>query len=154
MSKITPFIWIDNNLDEAVDYYTSIFKNSKVKTQDNYGDSVPVAEFELEGQEFYAMQGGPQQWKFNESISFFVSCKDQDEVDYYWNKLTANGGEESMCGWLKDKYGLSWQIVPERLKELMTDKDPAVAEATMQAMMKMRKIIVKDLEEAVESISA
>lgn len=146
MQKITPFLWFEDNLKEAVEFYTSVFKDSKVI---NMSDSTPVpsATFELNGQQFMAMQAGPQ-FKFNEAVSFYVDCKDQAEVDYYWNALTANGGQESMCGWLKDKYGLSWQIIPKQLMQLMSDKDQQKAQRVMQAMLKMRKIIVADLEKA------
>jgi predicted 3-demethylubiquinone-9 3-methyltransferase (glyoxalase superfamily) len=150
MKKITPFLWFDTQAEDAMNLYTSIFKNSKVlgvsRGPDGKAQSV---NFELEGQEFTGFNAGPE-FKFNESISFFVDCKDQAEVDYLWNKLTADGGEESQCGWLKDKFGLSWQIVPSALSQYLGDPDPAKAQRVMQAMLKMRKIIVADLDRAYE----
>ena len=151
MNKITPFLWFDNNLEEAVNFYISVFKNAKILNIDKMPDGkYMVATFELEGQRFSAINGGPV-FKFNEAISMSVDCKDQEEVDYFWNKLTADGGAESQCGWLKDKYGMSWQIVPRRLIELMGDKDPAKAKRVMDEMLKMKKIIVKDLEGAADN---
>ena len=154
--KITPFLWFDNNAEEAVTFYTSIFKNSKIGdvvrwTEGGQGPvgSVLTADFILDGQHFTALNGGPQ-FKFNESISFVVDCGEQDEVDYYWNKLV-EGGEESMCGWLKDKFGLSWQIVPRILIKYLQDKDKVKAGKVMQAMLKMRKIDVAKLKAAYES---
>jgi predicted 3-demethylubiquinone-9 3-methyltransferase (glyoxalase superfamily) len=152
--KITPFLWFDSEAEDAAKLYTSIFPNSKIKTIARYGKSGPGPEgsvmtvgFELEGQEFTAINAGPQ-FKFNESVSFVIDCKSQEEVDMYWNKLTANGGEESMCGWLKDKFGLSWQVTPTRLIELITDKDAKKSQRAMEAMMKMKKIIIADIEKA------
>lgn len=144
-NKITPFLWFDGQAEEAARFYTSIFPNSKIEKIMRNGDTVMVVDFSLEGQKFTALNGGPQ-FKFNESISFVVSCDTQEEVDYFWEKLTADGGEESMCSWLKDKFGLSWQIVPEALPRLLSDPDPAVAQTAMAAMMKMRKIIIADLQ--------
>ena len=144
MKKVTPFLWFDTQAEEAMNFYVSIFKNSKV-----LGASPVSVNFELEGQEFIAFNAGPE-FKFNESISMFVNCADQAEVDYFWNKLIADGGEESRCGWLKDKYGLSWQIVPKQLGELMGDPDPEKSQRVMQAMLKMNKIIVADLKRAYE----
>lgn len=148
MKKITPFLWFDTQAEEAMNFYVSIFKNSKVLsvTPGPNGIAQSVT-FELEGQEFMALNAGPQ-FKFNESISFFVDCKTQEEVDELWEKLTADGGEESMCGWLKDKYGLSWQIIPAVLGELLSDKDPNKANRVMQAMLKMQKIDIAGLERA------
>ena len=148
MKKITPFLWFDTQAEEAMNFYVSVFKNSKVLgvTPGPNGIAQSVT-FELEGQEFIGLNAGPQ-FKFNESISFLVDCKTQEEVDYLWGKLTADGGEESMCGWLKDKYGLSWQIIPSALGELMGDPDPAKAQRVVQAMLKMQKIIIADLEKA------
>src|SRR5688572_2238859 len=145
MQKISPFLWFDTQAEEAVELYTSIFKNSKIlsKTPGPEGSFTSVT-FELEGVEFIALNAGPE-FTFNEAISFFVKCKDQQEVDYYWEKLTANGGEESQCGWLKDKYGVSWQIIPDALGELLSDPDPEKSSYAMRAMLKMRKIIVNDL---------
>lgn len=153
MNKITPFLWFNDKAEEAVNFYTSIFKNSKIITINKYPDSVPgmggkvlTAVFELEGQRFMALDGGPQ-YKFSEAISLLVDCESQEEVDELWTKLT-EGGEESQCGWLKDKYGLSWQIIPKQLGTLMSDPNPVKAKNVMEAMLKMRKIIIKDLEEA------
>ncbi len=148
MKKITPFLWFDTQAEEAMNLYTSVFKNSKVlgvsRGPDGKAQSV---NFELEGQELIGFNAGPE-FKFNESISFFVDCKDQAEVDHYWNALTADGGEESQCGWLKDKFGLSWQIVPAALSQYLSDPDPAKAQRVMQAMLKMRKIVVAELDQA------
>ena len=148
MKKITPFLWFDTQAEEAMKFYVSLFKNSKifdvVRKADGTASSV---NFELEGQEFIGFNAGPE-FKFNEAISMFVNCETQEEVDYYWNKLTADGGEESMCGWLKDKFGLSWQIVPKQLGELMSDPDPEKAQRVTQAMLKMKKIIIADLQNA------
>jgi predicted 3-demethylubiquinone-9 3-methyltransferase (glyoxalase superfamily) len=154
MSKITPFLWFDNQAEEAAKFYTSVFKNSKMGTIARYGDagpgpkgSVMTASFRIEEQEFVALNGGPH-FKFTEAISFVVNCESQEEVDYYWKELTAGGGQESQCGWLKDKYGLSWQIVPTILSKLLQDKDAKKAQRVMQEMMKMKKIIVADLQKA------
>ena len=138
--KITTFLWFDGKAKEAAEFYCSIFKNSRVLSANPM-----IVTFELEGQKFIALNGGPQ-FKFNEAVSLFVDCETQEEVDKLWNTLTSNGGEESMCGWLKDKYGLSWQIIPKVLMELMNDKDQAKSQRVMQAMLKMRRIIVKDLQ--------
>ena len=148
MKKITPFLWFDNQAEEAMNFYVSIFKNSKVLsvTPGPNGIAQSVT-FRLEDQEFMALNAGPQ-YKFTEAISFFVECKTQEEVDELWEKLTADGGEESMCGWLKDKYGLSWQIIPSALGELLGDEDPEKANRVVQAMLKMQKIVVKDLKKA------
>ncbi|MBN1453681.1 MAG: VOC family protein [Anaerolineales bacterium] len=148
MKRITPFLWFDNQAEEAMNFYVSIFKNSKVLgvTPGPNGIAQSVT-FELEGQEFMALNAGPQ-FKFNESVSFYVDCEDQAEVDYFWDALTADDGEESMCGWLKDKYGLSWQIIPRQLGELMGDPDPEKSKRVMDAMLKMQKIIVADLQKA------
>jgi predicted 3-demethylubiquinone-9 3-methyltransferase (glyoxalase superfamily) len=157
MQKITPFLWFDNNAEEAAQFYTSIFKNSKILHVSRYGDagpgpkgSVMVVNFQLAGQEFTALNGGPQ-FKFSEAFSFVVNCENQQEVDEYWRKLTTNGGQESMCGWLKDKFGFSWQIVPTALARLMRDKDPQRANRVMQALLKMRKLDIATLEQAAEA---
>lgn len=149
MKKITPFLWFDTQAEEAMNYYVSIFKNSKVLSVQRQGPDGPVftVNFELDGQEFMGLNAGPR-FKFNESISFFVSCENQAEVDEYWNKLISDGGEESMCGWCKDKFGLWWQIIPRQLGELMGDPDPEKSQRVMQAMLQMQKIIVSDLERA------
>ena len=149
MKKITPFLWFDTQAEEAMNYYVSIFKNSKVLNVQRQGSDGPVltVTFELDGQQFMGLNAGPR-FKFNESISFFVNCENQAEVDEYWNKLIADGGEESMCGWCKDKFGLWWQIIPRQLGELMGDPDPEKSQRVMQAMLQMQKIIVADLENA------
>ncbi|MDQ3005326.1 MAG: VOC family protein [Chloroflexota bacterium] len=149
MKKITPFLWFDTQAEEAMNYYVTIFKNSKVLEVQRQGPDGPVfsVSFELDGQEFIGLNAGPR-FKFNESISFFVNCENQKEVDEYWNKLIADGGEESMCGWCKDKFGLWWQIIPKQLGELMGDPDPEKSQRAMQAMLKMQKIIVADLQKA------
>ena len=148
MKKITPFLWFDTQAEEAMKFYVSIFKNSKVLSVSPGPNGIASSvNFELEGQEFVGFNAGPE-FKFNEAISMFVNCQTQDEVDELWNKLTANGGEESRCGWLKDKYGLSWQIVPSALGELMGDPDPAKSQRVLQAMLKMNKIIIADLKRA------
>jgi predicted 3-demethylubiquinone-9 3-methyltransferase (glyoxalase superfamily) len=156
IQKITPFLWFDNQAEEAVKFYTSIFKNSKIGDVARYGEdgpgpkgSVMTISFQLDGQEFIALNGGPV-FSFNSAISFMVHCKSQQEVDMYWEKLT-EGGEEVQCGWLTDKYGLSWQIVPEVLPELMADKDPEKARRVTQALMKMKKIDIEELQRARES---
>jgi predicted 3-demethylubiquinone-9 3-methyltransferase (glyoxalase superfamily) len=154
MQKITPFLWFDNNAEEALNFYTSIFKNSKISDVSRYGEGGPgqagtvmTATLELEGQKIMILNGGPE-FKFNESFSLFVSCKGQAEVDELWEKLTADGGSESQCGWLKDKFGLSWQIIPTALGELMGSPDREKAGRVMQAMFKMQKIDIKTLQEA------
>jgi len=154
MQKITPYLWFDGQAEEAVNFYTSIFKNSKVLNVSRYAEggpgpagSVMTATFELNGQEFMALNGGPQ-YKFTEAISFLVNCKDQKEVDELWSKLTEGSGEEGPCGWLKDKFGVSWQIIPTALGELMSDPDPEKAGRVVQAMLKMKKIDVSTLQRA------
>lgn len=157
MQKITPFLWFDGNGEEAINFYTSIFKDAATVHISRYGKGAPGAEgtmmsgtFRLAGQEFMALNGGPI-FQFTPAISFFVKCADQAEVDYYWNSLLAGGGEESRCGWLKDKYGLSWQIIPNRLGELLGDKDPARAQRAMMAMLGMSKIDVAALDAAADN---
>jgi predicted 3-demethylubiquinone-9 3-methyltransferase (glyoxalase superfamily) len=155
--KITPMLWFDNQAEEAMNFYTSVFKDSEVLEVSRYGEggpglagSVMVASFKLNGSQFTALNGGPH-FKFTEAISFVIDCGDQDEVDYYWNALTADGGEESQCGWLKDKFGLSWQVTPRILSELLGDKNPAKAGAAMQAMLQMKKIEIPKLKEAFDN---
>jgi len=140
MQKITPFLWFNDNAEEAMNFYVSIFKNSKVGRVTRYGEAGPEpkgtvmsATFQLEGQEFFALNGGPQ-FKFTEAISFFVNCETQEEVDELWEKLS-EGGRKDMCGWLKDKFGLSWQIIPTVLGQMLGDKDPAKSQRVMQAML-------------------
>lgn len=156
MQKITPFLWFDNNAEEAINLYTSIFKNSKITSMTRYGDGGPgpkgtvmTATFQLEGQEFTALNGGPH-FKFTEAISLYVKCNTQEEIDELWEKLIANGGQAQQCGWLKDKFGLSWQIIPPILGELLGDKDPEKAKRVMAAMMKMVKIDIVSLKKAYE----
>ena len=155
ISRITPLLWFDSNAEEAATFYTSVFKNSKVLNVSRYGDagpgpkgSVMTIEFELDGQRFVALNGRPH-FKFTEAISFVVNCEAQEEVDHYWNKLT-DGGQEVQCGWLKDQYGLSWQIVPRILVQLLQDKDAAKAQRVMQAMLQMKKIDIAGLKAAAE----
>jgi predicted 3-demethylubiquinone-9 3-methyltransferase (glyoxalase superfamily) len=147
MPKITPFLWFDNNAEEATNFYTSIFKDSEILSVNRVGGGqIVTTNFRLNGQEFIALNGGPH-FKLNEAFSIFVSVETQDEVDYYWNNLT-EGGEESQCGWLKDKFGLSWQIIPTTLMRLMNDPNPTKAQNVMQAMLKMQKIVIADLQKA------
>jgi len=153
MSEITPCLWFDTEGEDAAKFYTSVFPNSKILHVARYGSAGPRPEgtvmnvdFELNGQEFMALNGGPE-FTFSEAISFQVSCKTQDEVDTYWSRLS-EGGEEGPCGWLKDKYGVSWQIVPTALAELLTDPDPEKSQRVMSAMLKMKKIEIDKLERA------
>jgi len=153
LQKITPFLWFDDKAEEAANFYVSIFKNSKIGSVARYGDagpgpkgSVMTVSFQLEGQEFIALNGGPL-YTFSPAISFFVDCKTQQEVDELWDKLTAGGGEVE-CGWLRDKYGLSWQIIPAALFELMQDKDPVKSQRVFKAMLQMTKIDIEGLQRA------
>ena len=152
--KIIPFFWFDNQAEESANFYIDIFKNSRINNISRYGEagpgpkgSVMTVSFELEGQEFTALNGGPQ-FKFTEAISFYVKCKSQDEVDYFWERLT-EGGEEQPCGWLKDRFGVSWQIVPTVLVDMLDDPDPEKSKRVNEAMLKMKKIDIKVLEEAI-----
>jgi len=150
--RIAPFLWFNGNVEEALKFYTSVFKDSSIGSVSHldtgaYG-TVTVASFFLNGVEFMILDGGPQ-FKFNESISFYVKCETQDEVDHYWEELS-KGGEKSQCGWLKDKFGVSWQIVPNAMVTLMYDSDPEKSKRVMSAMMKMSKLIIADLEKAYE----
>src|SRR5262245_27640703 len=156
MKKITPFLWFDGKAEEAMNFYVSIFKNSRVGSVTRYGEagpgpkgSVMTATFNLDGQDFIALNGGPH-FKFTEAISFSVDCKTQEEIDQLWAKLS-EGGQKSRCGWLKDKYGLSWQIVPTVLIELLADKDTKKSKKVMEAMLKMDKLDIKTLKHAYES---
>ena len=158
MQKITPFLWFDNQAEEAANFYTSIFKNSKILGMSRYGEAGPgpagsamTVSFQLEGQEFTALNGGPE-FNFTEAISFYVNCETQAEVDELWDKLT-EGGQEVQCGWLKDKFGLSWQIIPTALSEYLSDPDPVKAQAAMKAMLQMKKIDIEGLKRAREEAS-
>jgi predicted 3-demethylubiquinone-9 3-methyltransferase (glyoxalase superfamily) len=154
MQKISPFLWFDNQAEEAARFYVSIFKNSKIGKVTYYGDTGPgpkgavmTVEFQLEGQDFVALNGGPQ-FKFTEAVSFTVNCSSQEEVDYSWEKLSADGGQTGPCGWLKDKFGLSWQVTPRVLVEMLQDQDPAKAQRVMSTMMEMEKIDIASLKRA------
>lgn len=159
-SPIAPCLWFDDDLEQAVDFYTSVFPDSEVHHVSRYGDAGPgepgtvmAAEWSVNGQRFKGINGGPQHAGFTETVSFAVDCADQAEVDRYWDALT-DGGEESMCGWLRDRFGLSWQIVPTRLYELLSDPDPTRAQAAVGAMLTMRRIVVADLEAAADAAGA
>jgi predicted 3-demethylubiquinone-9 3-methyltransferase (glyoxalase superfamily) len=154
MSNVAPCLWFDDRIEEAVNFYVGLFPNAKILSKSAYDDAGPlekgkvmVMTFELDGVEFMALNGGPQ-FKFTEAVSFLVKCDTQAEVDRYWNALIEDGGAESMCGWLKDRFGLSWQIIPNALGRLMGDKDKEKANRVMQAMLKMRKIDIAELERA------
>jgi predicted 3-demethylubiquinone-9 3-methyltransferase (glyoxalase superfamily) len=157
MQRITPCLWFDTEGEEAASFYTSVFKNSRIVDITHYGDAGPrpagtvmTVTFELDGQEFVALNGGPE-FKFNEAISFQVSCETQEEVDEFWNRLT-EGGEPGPCGWLKDKYGVSWQVVPAALSELLSDPDPERSQRAMKAMLGMSKIDIAALQQAAEQV--
>ena len=159
MQKITPFLWFDDKAEEAMNFYVSIFKNSKIERVTRCGDAGPgpkgtvlTATFQLDGQEFIALNGGPH-FKFTEAISLFVNCETQEEVDELWEKLS-EGGKKDRCGWLKDKYGLSWQIIPKALGKMMGDPDAQKSQAVMQAMLKMNKIVIDDLQKAYDGKAA
>jgi predicted 3-demethylubiquinone-9 3-methyltransferase (glyoxalase superfamily) len=159
MSIITPCLWFDTEGEDAAKLYTSVFPNSKITNVSHYGSAGPRPEgmvmtvgFELDGQKFVALNGGPN-YTFNEAISFQVSCKDQEEVDHYWSKL-AEGGAEGPCGWLKDKFGVSWQIVPTALPELLSNPDPETSQRVMEAMLQMKKIDIDELERAAAAVHA
>ncbi len=156
--KITPCLWFDTRAEEAANLYVSIFSNSRIVRIERFPEagqevhgqpagSVMVVAFSIEGQEFTALNGGPQ-FKFDEAISFQIPCEDQKEIDYFWSKLTADGGEEGPCGWLKDKFGLSWQVAPTRLHEMLSDPDPAKRDRAMTQMLKMKKLDIEPLERA------
>ncbi len=161
MQKITPFLWFNDQAEEAVKLYASVFKNSKIGAMIRYDEagakaagrpkgSVMTATFQIEGQDFTAINGGPV-FKFTEAVSFVVTCETQDEVDYYWTKLSEGGDEKAQqCGWLKDRFGLSWQIVPTALPRLLGDKDPKKSQRVMRAMLQMKKIVIADLQRARE----
>ena len=154
MQKITPFLWLDNQAEDAANFYVSLFKSAKIHNVSRYPEGAPgpagtamVVDFELEGQRIQILNGGPH-FKLSEAFSFSVICEDQAEVDKLWNAMTKDGGEESQCGWLKDKFGVSWQIVPKKLLELQSQKDAKKAAATTQAVLKMRKLDIAELERA------
>jgi predicted 3-demethylubiquinone-9 3-methyltransferase (glyoxalase superfamily) len=156
MPTIAPNLWFDTQAEEAARFYCSVFPNSRIRLVSYYGEAGPgpagtvlTVDFELDGQPFTAINGGPQ-FTFSEAISLLINCADQAEVDYYWDALRAGGGEESMCGWLKDRYGLSWQVVPEGMAEVMADPDPSRAERAMRAMLTMRKLDVAALRAAAD----
>jgi predicted 3-demethylubiquinone-9 3-methyltransferase (glyoxalase superfamily) len=160
MQKITPFLWFDNEAEEAANYYVSIFRNSKILSVARYNDagpgskgSVMLVKFQIEGQEFQALNGGPL-YHFTEAISLYVNCATQQEVDEIWDKIIAGGGKAIQCGWIKDKYGLCWQIIPTALAQCIGDKDPARAARAMQAMLKMQKIDIRALEDAANGVNA
>lgn len=155
MQKITPYLWFDNQAEEAANFYTRLFKNSKILGLTRYGEGMPLpagtvltVNFELDGQEFVALNGGPE-FKFTEAVSLFVNCETQEEVDTLWAKFT-DGGEESMCGWLKDKYGLSWQIIPSGLTDLVNGPDPEKSARAVQCMFTMHKIDLAEIRQAYE----
>lgn len=148
MQKITPFLWFDGYAEEAMDFYVSTFKEAKINSINKLPNGkVLTTSFSLFGQNFVGLNGGPN-FKFNEAVSFCINCSTQEEVDYYWNTLTADGGEESMCGWLKDKFGLSWQVVPEQLPQLLNSGTQEQSKRVMDAMLQMRKIDINQLEAA------
>jgi predicted 3-demethylubiquinone-9 3-methyltransferase (glyoxalase superfamily) len=157
--RITPSLWFDTEAEEAADFYTSIFKNSRIVDKAHYTEAGPreagtvmTVEWELDGQRFVGINGGPQ-FKFDEAVSFQIGCEDQDEVDYYWERLT-DGGEEGPCGWLKDRFGLSWQVVPTGMAELFNDPDKERANRAMKAMLQMKKIDVDELRRAADGVPA
>jgi predicted 3-demethylubiquinone-9 3-methyltransferase (glyoxalase superfamily) len=159
MQKITPFLWFDGKAEEAANYYVSIFKNARIGTTRSYGEAGPgpkgsamSVEFELDGQQFIGLNGGPQ-FAFTPAISFFVNCETQEEVDELWDKLSA-GGKKNRCGWLQDKFGLSWQIIPTALGKLMSDPDPEKSKRVMKAMLQMEKIDVNGLKQAYDNAKA
>jgi predicted 3-demethylubiquinone-9 3-methyltransferase (glyoxalase superfamily) len=158
--KIVPNLWFDTEAEEAADFYTSVFKNSRVVGKTHYTEGAPreagmvmTVEWELDGQRFVGINGGPE-FTFSEAVSLQITCEDQDEIDYFWERLTAEGGEEGPCGWLKDKFGLSWQVVPSGMEELFTDPDPKRAERAMQAMFGMRKLDIEALRRAADGVPA
>ena len=158
--KITPNLWFDGNAEEAAEFYCSVFENSRVLTSTPYTESSPgetgtvmTVEWEIEGTRFVGINGGPQ-FKFSEAVSFGISCADQAEIDHYWEKLTADGGEEGPCGWLKDRFGLSWQVIPDGMDEVFSDPDKSRADRAMAAMLKMKKIDVEELRRAADGVPA
>jgi len=152
MKKVTPFLWFDHDAEEAMNFYVSVFKNSKVTSVNRVGGRAMTVNFELDGQPFIALNAGPHH-KFNEAISFFINCETQEEVDVLWERLS-EGGEKSQCGWLKDRWGLSWQVVPNALTRLMGDPNPVKSKAVLDAMLKMKKIVIADLQAAYDHASS
>ena len=157
--KITPNLWFDTEAEEAADFYTTVFKDSRIVTKTHYTEGAPreagmvmTVEWELNGQRFVGINGGPQ-FEFDEAVSFQITCEDQDEVDYYWEKLS-EGGSEGQCGWLKDKFGLSWQVVPAGMEEVFADADPKRAERAMKAMLEMSKLDIAALRSAADGVPA
>ena len=157
MPRITPNLWFDTQAEQAAEYYVSVFPNSEIKAKSYYGDAGPgpagtvlTVSFTLDGQDFLAINGGPQ-FTFDEAISFAIICKDQEEVDYYWSTLTEGGGEEGPCGWLKDRYGLSWQVVPAAFEEMMSDPDEARRDRAMKAVLSMKKLDVAAIRAAADA---
>lgn len=157
--KITPMLWFDNEAEQAAEFYVGLFPDARILEVTRYGDGMPkpagtamVVDFEIAGQRYQALNGGPE-FKFTEAVSFVVDCADQKEVDYYWDAMTADGGEESQCGWLKDKYGVSWQIIPQQLSSLIGGPDPAAAQRATQAMFGMQKLDVQALQDAYDGKS-
>ena len=156
--KIIPNLWFDTEAEEAAEFYISVFKNGRIVNVMHYNEAGPreagmvmTVEFELDGQRFVGINGGPQ-FKFDEAVSFQITCEDQDEIDYYWEKLTADGGEEGPCGWVKDKFGLSWQVVPTGMEEGFADPDTEKARRAMEAMLKMKKLDLAALQSAAEGV--
>ena len=159
MQRITPNLWFDTEAEEAAEFYCSVFENSRIVNVMRYTEAGPreagmvmTVDFELDGQRFTGINGGPE-FKFNEAISLLINCEDQDEVDYFWEKLT-EGGAEVQCGWLRDRYGLSWQVVPQGMEELFADSDPKRAERAMAAMLKMKKLDIEELRRAADGVAA
>ena len=158
--KITPNLWFDMNAEEAANFYVDLFDDGRILNVARYPEGSPgpagevmTVEWELNGQKFVGINGGPQ-FQFSEAVSFMISCKDQEEVDYYWDRLTADGGKEGQCGWLSDRFGLAWQVVPEGMDEVFSDPDPTKAERSMAAMMKMKKLDIAELRAAAEGVPA
>jgi predicted 3-demethylubiquinone-9 3-methyltransferase (glyoxalase superfamily) len=158
--KITPSLWFDMNAEEAANFYVDLFDDARILDVTRYPEGTPgpagevmTVEWELNGQKFVGINGGPQ-FQFSEAVSFMISCKDQDEVDYFWDRLTADGGKEGQCGWLTDRFGLAWQVVPEGMDEVFNDPDPAKAERSMAAMLKMKKLDIAELRAAAEGVPA
>jgi len=158
--KITPNLWFDMNAEEAANFYVDLFDDGRILNVARYPEGSPgpagevmTVEWELNGQKFVGINGGPQ-FQFSEAVSFMISCKDQEEVDYYWDRLTADGGKEGQCGWLSDRFGLAWQVVPEGMDEVFSDPDPAKAERSMAAMMKMKKLDIAELRAAAAGVPA